>query len=292
MQEIKKRLTSGQSDLAAHSYKSYYQMTGAERQAFISEQCEAFNSRVGNLNEQDGYDCPICRNKGQKSSVVKTGRMINGEPEYIETVSDCICKSVRASLRRMQKSGLSNVLEKYTFANFNAVEPWQKALKDSAQRFVANGGGVFFVGGQSGGGKTHICTAITGALMRRGKAAYYMLWQDEVIKLKSCVTDDEYQKQIARLKNVDVLYIDDFLKPVGENPKPSAADIRIAYELINYRYSNGGGVTIISSERYVHEILEIDEATGGRLIEYAGEYITNIKRDRARNYRLRNLGMV
>lgn len=267
-------------------------MTGDERQAFISDRCEAFNSRVGNLNEQDGYDCPICKNKGQKSSVVKTKRTINGEPEYIEVVTDCLCKAVRASLRRMQKSGLANVLEKYTFASYEAAEPWQIALKDKAQRFTNNGGSVFFVGGQSGSGKTHICTAITGALLRKGKAAYYMLWQDEAVKLKSCVTEDDYQKHMARLKNIDVLYIDDFLKPVGDNPKPSAADIRIAYELINYRYSTGGGVTIISSERYAQEILEIDEATGGRLIEYAGEFITNIKRDRARNYRLRNLGMV
>lgn len=286
-------MMNGTSDSAEHSSKTYFQMTGEERLIKIARQVEESNKRVGHLNELDGYDCPICNNRGRKSSIRKTERIINGEPDYEEVESDCICKPIRNSLRRIKKSGLANVMEKYTFQSYETVESWQQNLKDKAQRFIENCGGVFFIGGQSGSGKTHICTAIVGDLLRKGKAAYYMLWEDEIIKLKANKMDDaKYQQQMNLLKTIDVLYIDDFFKPVEGNPKPTPADIKIAYELINYRYINGSGATIISSEHYIQEILDMDEATGGRLIEYAGEYITNIKRDRARNYRLKNLGMM
>ena len=268
-------------------------MTEEERIAQVSEECEALNSIVGNLNEQDGYDCPLCKNKEMVYRVVKTGNVKNGVPEYIATQGWCICKPIRATLRRMNRSGLGDAIKEKTFSAFNAYDPWQKAFLEKAQNFVTDGGGVFFVGGQSGSGKTHICTAITGELIQRGKTAYYMKWEEEIVKLKANQMDDaKYQQQMNQLKTVDVLYIDDFFKPIEGAQKPTPADIRKCYELINYRYTSGSGVTIISSEHYIQEILDIDEATGGRLIEYAGEYMTNIKRDRSRNYRLRNLGMI
>lgn len=161
-------------------------------------------------------------------------------------------------------------------------------IKDRAIAFAESGGRVFFVGGQSGCGKTHICTALATCLINRGKSTRYMLWTSEAAKLKACVNDVDYETLIWPLKSVDVLYIDDLFKPTGANSQPTSADIRLAYEIINYRYNIGDKVTIISSERTVSEICDIDEATGGRIMEQAGEYCLNVSHDKAKNWRERN----
>ena len=107
-----------------------------------------------------------------------------------------------------------------------------------------------------------------------------MLWRDDIVKLKACVTDsEEYSRQIKPFKSVQVLYIDDFLKG-----KVTEADINIAFEILNYRYHNQSMRTIISSERSIEEVLDIDEAVGSRIYERSrGYYITAP----AENWRLR-----
>jgi hypothetical protein len=46
-------------------------------------------------------------------------------------------------------------------------------------------------------------------------------------------------------------------------------------------------VTIISSERLIDEINDIDEAVGGRIFELSskGGFLVNVKKDGNRNYR-------
>ena len=289
IEEKLKMLQEKNGVMLAHIYKSYQSMNENERKQFTQTRCDAYNSMNGNLNEKDGYDCPKCLNKGYISIVQETIRE-ESTNDYTEALKKCTCWSVRAAIMRMKNSGLENVMQRYTFDRFETTETWQSHVKNTALRFIEEKGNVFFIGGCSGSGKTHICTAITGQFLRQGKAAHYMLWQEEVLKLKACVMDsDEYQEQMQRLKSIDVLYIDDFFKPVGNQDKPSTADVRIAYELINHRYNNKGLITIISSERLIGEVLDIDEATGGRLVEYAGNYMLNIQRDKKRNYRLRNI---
>ena len=275
----------------AQSSKPYWDMTTEEKREYHLKRCKMFDLEEGKLNERDGHNCPDCRNRGYIHVVKEQER--GNQIAFYEMIRDCHCKPIRASIMKMKRSGLENVMQKYTFARYNAVEPWQKHIKDKAQNFVKNGGSVFYIGGQTGAGKSHICTAITVEFLRQGKAAYYMLWQDETVEIKSCVMEStEYHQRMQKLKEIEVLYIDDFFKPVGDQKAPSSADIRLAYELINYRYNNSGLITIISSERLIGEILDIDEATGGRLVEYAGEYMINIGRDKNRNYRLRNTGLI
>ena len=47
--------------------------------------------------------------------------------------------------------------------------------------------------------------------------------------------------------------------------------------------------TIISTEKMPQELVEIDEATGSRIIEMAGGNVYAISRNTSRNYRLRNM---
>jgi DNA replication protein DnaC len=82
-------------------------------------------------------------------------------------------------------------------------------------------------------------------------------------------------------KNCEILYIDDFFK----NENLSSADLRIANEIINYRCV-ANKRTIISSERLVSNLCEIDEAVIGRLVEMSEGYLTEIV-GKEKNYRLR-----
>ena len=123
-----------------------------------------------------------------------------------------------------------------------------------------------------------------------------MMWEEEAPELKSMVNDAEaYQTRMNRLKNVDVLYIDDFFSGKkernGETITPTAADVRLAREILNHRYVNGQ-TTIISSEWYSMEVFEIDNALGGRIVEMCGPHCLNIKRSPEKNYRLKLGGVM
>jgi DNA replication protein DnaC len=84
-----------------------------------------------------------------------------------------------------------------------------------------------------------------------------------------------------------VLYIDDFWKTQqGTNPTP--ADVHLAFEIINYRYQDKKCVTIISCERTVKELMQIDETVGSRIFERSKDYRLEIERDSAKNFRLRD----
>lgn len=274
--------------LAPSSSKGIWEMDDAELRAYYQRKADRSNAEMGHLNERDGIDCPVCRNKGVIYCVQETMNPVSEANEISIAMRKCKCNAARISSKRLRDSGLQNLIEKCTFGKFVAESQWQAELKRLAMQFVENEDRMFFVGGQSGCGKTHICTAITVELINRNNAAHYMLWADEVVKIKAAAMDAAAREaMINRIKDVDVLYIDDFLKPVGENRAPTDADIRLAYEIINHRYNNGNQITIISSERTIGELLEIDEATGGRIVEYAGPYMINISRDSRRNYRLR-----
>jgi hypothetical protein len=148
--------------------------------------------------------------------------------------------------------------------------------------------GRIFITGNSG--KTHLCTAICREFLLSGKKVIYMLWRDEVVRLKAIVNDaDEYRELIDKYKTADVLYIDDMFKtgkaPDGSNLKITGGDVNVAFEIINYRYNNPSLLTIISSELSEDDLLEIDEATGGRIYERAKAFTIGKSRDR--NYRIK-----
>ena len=281
--------TASSSDVPPR--KRWWEMTDDEKRNKLNMDCDSYNSTVGDLNERDGVECEKCKNKGYLLVVV------DGMREPTTAMRACSCMQLRTAIMRIKNSGLSTVIKTKTFATFEASEPWQQTIKQTAEAFVNDPEArCLFMGGSSGSGKSHLCTAVTGTFLRRRKAAYYMQWQSEVAELKrNALNDDAYQRAIDRIKTIPVLYIDDFFKPVrnreGVLETPSAADVRIAYEIINHRYNDKSLITIISSERFLTEIAsEIDEATGGRIAEMATpRYLVNIGRQSGRNYRLKDI---
>lgn len=258
-------------------------MTPQERE---QKKVDGYNAEPGTLNEQDGYNCPICKNRGDIA-------VLNEYPAgcWGWKAVECKCMSTRASIRMMQQSGLKNIIKDYTLDKYKADEPWQKTIKDAAETYVRDPKGWFFIGGQSGAGKTHICTAICREFLYAGKRVQYMMWRDDIAKLKSLAMEGEQRHEmIERFKRAEVLYVDDLFKTgkdskTGEKQQPSSADINAAFEIFNHRYNNPHLLTIISSESTADDILQIDEAVGGRIFEKA--VVLNLAPDMSRNYRLR-----
>lgn len=246
-------------------------------------ECDIMNAVQGTLT---GCDCPDCKNKGV---------IYRADGDYIVS-RECHCMKTRRSVWNIRKSGIEGLMIQCTFNNFIASEPWQKAMKAKAQQFLTDHDGKwFYAGGQVGCGKTHTCTAICGELLHQGFEVRYMLWRDEVVKLKATVNDsEEYHKLITHWKTAPVLYVDDFFKTSdtedGQKKKPTQGDINVAFEIFNYRYINPKLITIISSERSIDDLLDCDAAVGSRIYERTKDYCCYIGPGEAgenRNYRLR-----
>ena len=85
--------------------------------------------------------------------------------------------AIRRSIRRAEKSGLGDLLERHTFDRFQTPKPWQARAKQLAQDYAAAPNGWFVASGASGSGKTHLCTAICRRLLDDGRAVRYDLWR-------------------------------------------------------------------------------------------------------------------
>ena len=223
-------------------------------------------------------DCPKCNNRG----IVY---FMQGD----EVVSKkCECWKVRQSLARIRRSGLQSLIKTYTFDRYLTEQPFQKFIKQKALDFVQSKPKCFFIGGQVGCGKSHICTAIVGELLRQGLEARYMQWRDDVTSIKANANTADYSRLLTPFKTVPVLYIDDLFKTEA-GKLPTTADVNIAFEIINHRYINPNYVTVISTEKNMDELIASDEAVASRICEMAGKYMTSIGRDRAKNYRLKGV---
>lgn len=263
-------------------------------------QCEAYNKTPGRLKdgytistirsdntfvEGDGYDCPLCLNRGD-TMVLEERNGVLYHRHY-----ECKCMGIRRSIWRMKRSGLEKSIKDYTFKRFEVKEEWQQKMVDMARRYLNEGvkdGRWLFIGGQPGCGKTHICTAVAGKLLYE-MPVIYAVWPQISKKLKAIVNEaEDYGNEVGKLQQVEVLYFDDFFKPVtdheGQRQPPTPADMKLAFEILNYRYINKLP-TILSSEWHLAELADMDEATASRIAERCGEFAMQIGRDRSRNHR-------
>ena len=209
-----------------------------------------------------GVDCDVCENKGYVVWLNEDG---------IAESRECECMAKRRSLRKIRESGMSDMIERYTFDTFETPDEQREKIKNGAERFANCDTGWMYIYGRSGSGKTHICTAVCVELIARGIEVYYMSWRDESTAIKGMVMDSElYARKIRKFKTVLVLYIDDFFKGGHTD-----ADVRLAFEILNARYNDTKLRTIISSEMSVSQLISIDEALGGRIYERSRGNVIN-----------------
>ncbi len=241
---------------------------------------DSINSMDGDLT---GYDCKKCRNRGYVAIPAESGN--------IRTV-ECGCMKLRRCVWKMERSGLKNVISELTFETFTASQPWQTRIKSGAMEYAKNPQGWLLLCGQSGSGKSHLCTAVCRELLLHGHEVVYMPWRDDSAALKAMALDAPLrQKTMDALKKAEVLYIDDLFKTGKASDgagNPTSADVSLAFEILNCRYVSRAP-TILSTEMMPDELVRLDEAVGGRIIELAGSHAYSVGRSTARNYRLRNI---
>lgn len=241
---------------------------------YLQARCESYNSTPGNINEIDGYNCEYCHNKGHLAILVDEEMCTQECPK---------CANIRKSIRFFTRSGLAGC----TFESFRIEHEWQKSLLQAVQNYLANVNGKWlFIGGQSGSGKTHLCSAVLHEfIFKDRKEALLFEWAEKSKKMKQLINDPKYDTEFNKYKSIPILYIDDLFK-VKRGETATAADINLAFELLDYRYRNNL-ITIISSEFSIDDIITIDEATGSRIKHKAQEYALHIGKDRNKNYRLK-----
>lgn len=254
--------------------------TGTCSQPHSTDFVELARQRADRENREpgtlSGYNCPECLNRGYFHRVDEFGR---------SSITECVCMIRRRNERRIRVSGLGEMLERYTFPAWIADTKWRESAKAAAMRYAEKPSGWFVVAGTSGTGKSHLCTAICGCLMEQGVDTRYMLWRDVSVQAKAVVNDDDaYSRIVEPLKRIPALYIDDLFK-TGRGQAPTVGDVNLAFEILNARYNDSRKITIISTERPMEALLDIDEAVGSRIYERSkGNYLDFRGRE---NWRLR-----
>lgn len=247
---------------------------GVDIQEYLTDlQIAAWNNRTGDLQH---YDCPLCKNRGDIAYKTDGG---------LFALRQCSCIVQRRAYARAIKSGMADLLDK-TFKGFEVKNETQRKLHktgtDYWQAIKAGERKWMCLLGQSGCGKTHICSAIVNNLIKAGYDCRYMMWTHEIGELKRSATErEQYNAMYNELLNAPVLYIDDLFKGAV-----TVADKRITFDIINYR-ANSRLITLVSSELYLREIAQVDSAIAGRLNEMSKPFIAEIYRDENKNYRLR-----
>lgn len=175
----------------------------------------------------------------------------------------------------MQNDGLANLQEikGYSFENYQTKNQWQKDILNGAKRFVSDPERLwFYIGGETGAGKTHICTSIVFGLASKGLTSKYISWTNFMALLRNDLNNAG--ERINIVKKQPILYIDDFFK-TGKNfevEKVRDYDSEIARDILWYRYDKNLP-TIISTEVTLQELSRINDALVGRINENAKGYV-------------------
>lgn len=258
-----------------------------DMQAIVERLKEKYGATIHSSNTEKEYKCQKCHDSGWIEHT--------GEDGYLY-VTKCSCRLAREAEMRLANSGLADAIQRQTFDAFTCTTPLQEKIKNTATRYLnalltAEKGERMpwlYVGGNPGSGKTHICTAVCGELLKHNIGVKYMQWLDEARKLKAGVNDENFEDSVSGYISVSVLYIDDLLKQkYSTSPTFTEADIKIAFTILNARYIMNKP-TIISSEwSLLDHLLPADEGVFSRVYERCKGYTVDIDRNPVNNFRLR-----
>lgn len=239
---------------------------------FAEMQCKWHNEVKGNLPD---VDCPECLNRGEFM-------MLSDSGEHV--IRECKCMIQRRYIWSMKKAGLGELYRKCTFDNYKTDTDWRDRAKKMAMYYLKMPENKWLLfSGASGCGKTMLCTAICSELAKQGRTIKYVEWKRLLALLSQNRFNEAGQSRLLNeMQDVDVLYLDDFLK-TPHNVRPSDEALSYALEVINARYIRDKK-TILSSEFTSQDLLAFDEALGGRIVEKA--YKIQIKCGEGRNYRI------
>ena len=255
---------------APEDMERFRKLPKEEMLAELVESCNAEEDEEG----MKLLPCEVCHGKGK----------VYYAYDMAWETKPCVCTRSRYVLDYLKRVGLMDLLTNSTLDRYEPYDDITKALKERVIEYTKTKNWLF-LGGQSGSGKTHLAMGVFGKLLKQYRVPRLMMWIQDSQRLKSLVTDEEeYDRVLRPLMIADVLIIDDFF-----NLTPTAADIKLARSIIDYRYLNRLQ-TIITSECSIKQICEYDDAIGGRIAELCTpKYCLNIKPGMEHNYRMRGI---
>lgn len=242
--------------------------------ASLKNKVDTYNASVGE-DDGTGIQCDICKNRGVLALISDAGTF---------ATKPCKCRGTRITTKRLIQQGIFKRSQSSTLESFLTDTPLRKTLHKTVMDFLEDPDFHWLMMcGQSGAGKTHLCTAaFTRLSYDRGLDGRYFLWNSDGRKTKAAAVEGN-ERVIDGYKKCPLLYIDDLFK-CRRGVEPSDADLRLAFEILDYRSENKL-ITIISSELDFSQLLMLDEALASRIKQMCGPYLANISRDTSKNYR-------
>lgn len=219
-------------------------------------------------SNEEKYDCPKCKDIGLIFIDQNTAR-------------ECECVVQRRINRLFKASEITDEFKKLSFKNFitkgkpQVIVDAYKCAATYCKRFPeirnTRHNSICLLG-QPGSGKTHLLIAASNYLIKRGIGVLYFPYREGFDEIKDDL--DALEEKASRMKEIDVLFIDDMFKRGA-----TEFEIKTMFSVINYRYLNHKPI-MVSSELLEDDLLDIDEALGSRILEMARDFTVVITGDR------------
>lgn len=238
----------------------------------------------GSIDQPEAtYDCPQCKDEGGT---------IKRDKDGVERWVFCECWKQKQTKRLFKSSQITQEFQKLTFQGFvtngrpEVVEEAFLAAKHYFMNFrdirEKRENSIALLG-EPGSGKTHLLMALSNNLIKRGVRVQYFPWVEGYNDLKNNL--DLLDEKIYQMQTVPVLFIDDLFKGRRE---ATNFQIEQLFAVVNYRYLNHLPI-LVSSEKDIDEICEIDMGIGSRIYEMCKDYTVVLKGVPGLNYRIREL---
>lgn len=233
---------------------------------------DSYNS-IAVPDDGTGVICEECKGKRQVAFIC--------EATGLATYRYCSCYKQWVTAKRLIQSGMQERVKRCNLATFFADTPTHRFMKETAEAYLQQDRPMWFaVCGQSGAGKTHLCTAVFCALLEKlDKDGNCLQWIRDSRLLKAKMLDCD-AAEWQQFKTCGILYMDDICKC----SQLSSSDIKILFEILDYRYNNQLP-TIISTELPFDKLYQADTAIAGRIKEMCGAFLIDISPDPQKNYR-------
>lgn len=271
------------------------------QEVLVELQAQAQVAQSSGTISPSNYECEKCKDKGfwteiRQADVFGDGRIIRDEEVWVT----CPCQTQKKVNRLMKSSEITEEFQKLSFQNFDTTGRAEVIgkMKETAINYVRNfkeiretrNNSIALIG-QPGTGKTHLLSSVANGMMKNWfVAVHYFPYVEGMEDLKASFGDDKtsVSTKLQRLKEVDVLFIDDLFKPTRGVPRATEWQVEKIFEIINYRYLNNKPI-LVSSELTFDEMFAIDEALATRIFEMCSDYVVTVNKNTKLNYRLRKM---
>lgn len=240
---------------------------------------EYFKSQI--TDEETIYNCDICKDREFVECSKEESQLSDFIIENVNDVATerfvylkkCSCLVKKEFEINMRRSGMNQILDKVLNEKYETKYDWQKEYHDLMTKFVKSKDTGFIMSGQTGSGKTLLMGKALLNLLHLGKEVHYLDWRNDFTKKlvnQYNKQDENHLKYMDYLCNVEVLYIDDLFKVLGnsiDDISKKYAQLDIADTIISRRCESKHKKTIITMELFPDDIANIDSSFQGRLLQ-------------------------